>query len=385
MKHLMRELFLKITKGEAGAILVYMCIAIVPFLAMMGLVIDYGHAAVERNKMQKAVDAAALGGAAALPGTGYYATPYSGTSEGKATQLCEANYPDADGFDIVVANPTVKVDMKRGVSTFFMRLFGKHELDVTVTATALRGSPMGANTGHMMPFSIINPNTNDDPLDDLVPSNWGKEYILAYGSPNIAPQDWENGDLPAPPSPKGVGSGQGWRGALRLNSDGTTGGSGASDFRDVLINGWDGTAETDDIIPVLTGNIDGPIRQGRESRLDGEEGLQFGDFDLDKGFIHNRIILVPIVSLIVDGTVNDRLSVEDFRNGIDWDHSNVILDGFATFWLQTASEQGDVNGDGNFGDEDYITGIFIPGTRVPTGSEGGGDYYGSVTPPRLIE
>lgn len=386
----LKHLF-KLLKNQSGGILVYFAIGLVPIVGAAGLVMDYGNAAAARSKMQKAADAGALAGAGTLPWDGtvnVYQDP-----EAIARDVIEANYSKYDSYSVDVSNPTVTVEMQRDVPTFFMRVFGRTSIDVGVRAVAQRGTTMGKNTGNIMPFAIINPNTNNDPSDDLYEWNFGREYILAYDSPNIMVQDWANGDDPPPENPGngngngGGGNSMGWRSALRFNSNGGFGG-GANDFRETFKNGWPGTAEINDVLPVKTGNIAGPIEQGRETRLSGEGGLTFNGYDTDKGFVHNRVILVPIVSLLVDGSTSQRFTIDMFYAGEKWEHNDVILDGFAAFWLLTEDEQGDVDGNGNLNDGDWIVGKFLWKVRVPTGSEGGGspdDYYGLITPARLID
>jgi Flp pilus assembly protein TadG len=53
--------------GESGAIALIMALALVVFLGMAALVVDYGYMAVVQNELKKAAEAGALAGALALP------------------------------------------------------------------------------------------------------------------------------------------------------------------------------------------------------------------------------------------------------------------------------------------------------------------------------
>lgn len=377
--------FMGLFRNERGGILVYVVAAIIPFTAILGLVVDYGEAATCANKMQRAVDAAALAGATKV---------YTGSVQATALDLADANYQIYDNCNVSVTGDRVTVRMQRDVPTHFMRIFGIDIVDVGVKASAIRGRPLGEVTGHLMPFCIINPDTNDDPADDLILANYGKEYILAFGEDNVSVQDWANGDTPPPAHPgsaDGNGEGDdktnsmGWRCLLALNDDGTMGSGGASDFRYNFINGWSGSAAIDDVLPTKMGNMSGPIDQGREDRLEGEEDLLFEEFDPQHDFNMGRVVLVPVVSLLVDNSETERFTFDMYNNGDTWAHHEVILDGFAPFWLLTAEEMGDMDGNGTLNnDGDWIIGKFIPGTRIP-GGIGGGDDYGAITPPKLID
>lgn len=363
-------------RGQRGAALLYLVIGIVPCVAVMGLVVDYGEATICANKMQRAVDAAALAGASFLPGS---------NAQHKAEELAEANYGDYDNYDVIIDTDNVTVTMDRAVPTRFMRLFGRDIVPVAVHATAVKGLPLAEDTGNLMPFSMINPNGNDDPYDDLVPSNWGKEYLLFFGEDNIIVQDWANGDDPPPFN--GGGNSMGWRGAMGLQLDGNYGPvGGANAFRQNFTEGWVGTSALDDVIPMKHGNMSGPTSQGREERLFGEEDELFDNFLPRRDYNMGRVVIVPIVSLLQNGSGTERFTVEMYDNGDTWDNQNVILDGFAPFWILTQEEQGDVDGDNNpNNDGDWVVGKYIPGTRAPDGSIGGSGGYGAITAPKLID
>lgn len=359
-----------------------MAIGIVPFVAVLGLVMDYGEAAVCKGKMQRAVDSAALAGAGALPDT---------TAGDRAAMMADRNYAIYDDLDVSFGTEEITVSMERDVPTRFMRIFGKNEVPVRVTAKAEKPQPVGKVTGHLMPFCIINPNTNYDEDDDLVPSNWGKRFILQFGEDNLLIQDWANGDLPVGEDAPGIdpdyskNNSEGWRAALRLDLQALGMDIGGADaFIYNFLNGYLGTIGINDIVPVLTGNMTGPVADTRAERLFGEEDFEFPNFDPEKDFDMARVVHVPIISLLDEGSTTDRYTIDDYYAGGDWDHTYVIIDGFAPFYILTYEEMGDVDGDGKAKDSNWIVGYFIPGTRAPIHSDGGGSDMGMMTVPKLI-
>jgi len=375
----------RVFRNQRGGVLVYLALGFVPFVAVMGLVLDYGEGVWCRTNMQKAVDAAALGGACFLP---------NASAGEKAAELADLNYDKYDNRQISFGSEKITVSMTRNVPTHFMRIFGQNDIPINVHATAIKPQPVGSIKGNMMPFCIINPNTNNDPNDDLTPAKWGKKFILQYGEDNKVIQDWANGNLgvgidaPGIPVDYSKNNSEGWRAALRLDLsqfvDPIIG--GASAFAYNFVNGYPGTIDIGDIIPTLTGNMTGPVFNPRAERLLGEEDLDFSNFNPDLDYNLGRVVYVPIVSLLDNGSTTDRYSMDDYYAGMDWDHTNVIVDGFAPFYLLTDKEQGDVNGDGKKIDKDWITGYFIPGTRAPIHSdEGGGSNFGLTTLPKLLD
>ena len=380
----MKKLITLIRK-QKGAVLVYLAIGIVPLVAALGLVIDYGSAVSCSNKMQRAVDAAALAGAS------YFS---ESNAQEIAEELAETNYAEYDNYEVTVTGNQINVIMERAVPTKFMRIFGHNTMDVAVSAAAVGSLPVSKVKDNIMPFCLVNPGTNGDPQDDLTPDKYGREYIIFYGEDNIIIQDWAKGygDVPFNGNWEGLkddpgykNNSMGWRGALDLDEDGTLDGSGANSFRTNFANGWPGSADIGDVIPAEMGNMSGPTSQGREDRLLGEEDELFGNFNPRTDYDMGRVVVVPIVSLLIDGSEDERLTWDMYNNGDAWEHKSVIIDGFAPFWIQTEDEQGNVDGDNNKNnDGDWVVGYYIPGTRI-TGGTSGGSGMGGTTPPRLID
>jgi len=363
-------------RREKGNALIMVAMALPILLGMAGLALDWGRGVWVKTSLQKAADAGALAGATRLPS--------HSEALAEATTMVAANFPNPDSAIYSPLGDYYKVELSEDVPTFFMGLFGHPNMDVGVSATAVMKRPVGGLRGGAWPFAVINPEFNDDPTDDLVPSNWGKPYIIEYGEDNIMVPDWVNGSGGLPGVPDG--NSRGWRGSLKLNADGTMDGTaGADDLVYCMQNGWPGTANIGDPLLTQTGNIDQPVTRGRNGLL-GSDPLPWADFDPR---IHNeisRVVMVPIVHL-VHATRGDTYTVQDYNNGAAYQHDYVVLDGFAPFFILTDAEQGDVDGNGKQDDRDWIVGYFIPGVQtenfLPPIS--GNPNYGLYSPPRLVD
>jgi len=367
---------------EKGNALIILAIVLPVLLGVSGLVLDWGRGVWVRTQLQKAADAGALAGAAELP--------YTELAEDSASQMVENNFPDPDEAIYAVAGDEYSVDLTENVPVLLMKILGYDTMEVSVTATAIAAQPTGGTRSGGFPIAIINPDLNDDPCDDLTDWNYGKVYIIGYGEDNVMVEDWANGCDPSPISPgNGHGSGEnsrGWRGALGLGSDGEMNGVGANDLRDVMVNGFPGPINIGDILPMKFGNMAGPMRDGREGLL-GDDPMLWEDFDPELDADNNRVVMVPIVHLVNENR-GDTYTVQDFNNDAPWDHGDVIVDGFAPFFLLTEEEYLpyiDVQGNPH----DWVLGFFIPGVEtrnfLPADPDTEAPEWGLYTPPRLIE
>jgi len=371
-------------------------ITIFCLMGMAGLVLDYSRAVWARAQMQKGADSAALAGARYLP-SNTDATTKSGI-------MLNQNYPyykvDGTGRSTAALTPGTnqfEVTVWDDVPTNFMSLFGHTEIPVSVYARAITGVNTCGLRGGSFPFCLINPNTNADPTDDLgpdaVPLNYWDRYILAYRDPNINVPDWANG---APPNwtPSDLGPAKGWRSAIGLNDDGTYDpGTGRSDIVYAIVYGWIGTMRVDDLVPTILGVMGEPIARARDDRL-AQSTLTLAAYQAaivagnEEIYRHDpRIVIMPVVSLLLKEDPLIRYTVEDFYNGIAWDHATVIIDGFAPFWLLSEDEQGDVDGDGRLNDSYFFTGLYLPpiviDDEIPCESGEGQFDFGVYAIPRL--
>ena len=379
-KHSHRQRILSRRLIQKGNALVIMLITLPALVGATGLALDWGRGVWVKTMLKRAADSGALTGASFLPD--------QTTADTKSDQMINANFLGPDDVICTPNGDQYTVQLAETVPTFFMRIFGRINMEVSVSSTARGPEKVGGLRGGAFPFAIINPNLNDNPCDDLTPSNYGRPYVIAYGENNVIVEDWANDCGPIPPNPgngNSGGSGQGWRAALRLDHEGGLGGSGAADLRDNMMYGWQGEMRIGDTVPTETGNIDGPIDQGRDGLL-GSNPTSWSDFDLHLDGHDPRVVLVPIIHL-VHANRRDVYTTSDYWNGAPWDQGEVVIDGFAPFFMLTVREQGDVDADGGQNDGDWIVGYYIPGVEINDylPPDEGSPEYGVYSAPRLID
>lgn len=125
-----------VLRNERGAVLALVAVVMVGLLGMVGLALDSARAYIARAQLSRAVDAAALAGAASL-------RLGQGTADQRVRSLAAANgvtSPDAT-LDVVFGQndegeSTVTVTAGRTVPTTFMRVLGRNSVDVSSTAQA---------------------------------------------------------------------------------------------------------------------------------------------------------------------------------------------------------------------------------------------------------
>ena len=136
---------------DGGAIAIFLALAIVPALLLIGLAVDASRAYAAQSRLAYAVDSAALAG-----GRAYVQVP-KGTSVAMRKQTAEAavrayfaaNYPkdyqDATQEALVVSisdtGTVLKVDVETAIPTTFMRLLGFNDMKVEGTASVGREVP----------------------------------------------------------------------------------------------------------------------------------------------------------------------------------------------------------------------------------------------------
>ena len=177
---------LKKMRGERGAIIIYVAIALVALLAFLSIVIDYGLMWVSRRQAQSAADSGALAGAISLVHEG----GDTATAKLSAAQFTTENpiwggansYDGGTGGNVDVAvsgtaagetslppcgtkKGCVRVDVFRNepdrngilrgaaLPAFFGRLFGLTQQGVRATATAQTAN--GNSIRCLLPFAVI--------------------------------------------------------------------------------------------------------------------------------------------------------------------------------------------------------------------------------------
>lgn len=135
----------RIGRSEAGQTLPLICLFMVSLLGVAGAVIDLGNAYLQRQEVQRAADASALAGAAAIP---------TGTYQSAAQQMAGKDDKPGDGVTVKFnGTDSVTVTVTRTAPTFFLRVFGMGSIPVSATATATIEA-IGQVRGHVSPYAV---------------------------------------------------------------------------------------------------------------------------------------------------------------------------------------------------------------------------------------
>jgi hypothetical protein len=286
-------------KGNSSIILLFMITVII---GLMTLTVDAGLLYLEKSRLQNTVDSAALAAVAVY-------------AEGREKMLEEAyKYSDFNGvpseelsIDISEDNRRVTITTDKSVTMYFARIFSISNSDVEAKAAAVTG-PVSSVRG-IRPFGIAE--------QEFI---YGETYTLKHGG--------------------GEGT-TGNFGALAL------GGTGASNYRDKLINGYNThSIKVGDVIETETGNMDGATFDGIEAILDSDLNVHGEDLSLIEQNCP-RLIIVPVIDYFSAG----RTTV------------NVV--GFASFFLDDVVK---VNG------KTEITGKFVKTVTEGSIDETGAGY-----------
>ena len=310
-------------KKESGQSMVLFAVILVVLVGSLALVIDYGMPAWTARRLQNAADSAALAAATVLP---------ADSADKEAAARTEAvEYAAKNGYSSVdVSFPdtmTVKVTVKTTVEYSFAKIFGLTSVDLERSASAqiqaissLRG---------VVPLSV-----EKSEFDAALSS--GSYYMtLKFGG----------------------GSGNnGAYGAIDL--DGSNGG-GASQYKDRLINGYDGYVTVGDLLPTENGNMSGPTEQGIQQRYNACTHYASSGGCTPEHYDKNcpRIMMIPVVVYTEKHTVQ--------------------IQGFAPFLLDS------YHGSGN---QCFVYGTYLPSfiTEGEVDSSKPANPYGPYTV-KLVE
>jgi hypothetical protein len=132
---------------------VILVLFLMSLLGVAAFAIDYGMWSVNRSQVQSAADAAALAGAAGIPGgwgtaTGYASSEY--TKNGKPADT----YAASQATDLA-PNDSVMVNASRSVGTGFAGIFGIHSVTVSASARATIQSFSQVNGLNVMPWGVL--------------------------------------------------------------------------------------------------------------------------------------------------------------------------------------------------------------------------------------
>ena len=280
----------KMYSSQEGAIAVIVALSMVVLMASAALTLDLGMAYHKTSKLQNAMDSAVLAAAQELPA--------GSTSSAEWTAACDAatQYAHANGVDAVTIAAITKYGKIMGIHASseteveytFARAIGKESGDISRSAAAEK-QPVSGMSG-VVPLSA---------WSTLMTSGGG----ITTGEA-ITLKVGKDGQKEYP--------GSGWFGALSL------GGSGASNYKDNLINGYDGDVTYGSIITTENGNMSGPTISGFDERISGHELCTYASHESDCP----RIVIVPIV---------DAFDASG--------HFKVKVLGFAAFFLEDMTDE----------------------------------------------
>lgn len=256
---------------SGGQIIVAMSIAIVALLGCVGLATDVGVLYFNWMLLQKAADAAVLGGADYLPNN-----PSTAVSE--ADKLANDNGVSSSEIvstEVSSDDMSISMQLKRSVPYYFARVLGLTDGEVSASATASLETVSSVNS--IVPIGI----------DSSTNYTYGQQITLMAGQ--YGPGNW---------------------GPIDLNS------SGASGFEYNLEYGWTGQVSAGSWFPTETGLMTGPTQTAFNARLTaGETEDPSGTFE-NHTLSDPRVVTVPMVDY---ADINGK--------------SEVPVEGFAELWL----------------------------------------------------
>lgn len=260
---------------ERGSALAFTAVALVGILGMLALAIDLGMLYETRGQAQRAADAAALAGAAALVDYGNdpgvedrvyeYAEPY--VRENPVRGVVASMEPGDVDVDLDEWRVTVTVhrtvERDNPVSTFFGRIIGRETVDVRALATAEAAEAGGVKC--LLPLAIPDRwfDANGDGLYDEEDGDyyipWPEENFTGYHSGDIGEE------IVIKPFKESQRMNASWYYPYRPEGD-----QGGADYRDNIREcvDEDQVYEFGDEVDTEPGAMIGPTKQGFEDLID---------------------------------------------------------------------------------------------------------------------
>lgn len=295
-------------RQDRGSVVVIVALSLTVLLGFCAIVTDVGLLYAKKAYLQNSVDAAALAGVQELPNNAYKAKNIAND------YAIRNGVPNVD-VTLEGNNAIIIVQTTQQVPTFFARIWGINEEQISVTAKAMMVPPTGLSGA--VPLSIQE--------QEFV---YGQKYVLKSGGGSGTSSWYFDEDKNNSVKKSSGGGSSGWYGALELT------GTGAKLYKVDLANGYQGTLSVGQILDVKHGNMSGPTADGINTRLSRDNRVPkntINDYDRNAP----QIVYIPIVKIISES-----------GNSIN----QVQIVGFAAFFLEG------VAGNGN---ESIVTGWFI--------------------------
>lgn len=266
-----------ILKNRKGTSLVFYSILLSVIAGFAAISVDFGIIAYEKSKLVNTVDAAALAGAQELVAN------ISNTENIVASYINKNNHNLKEtSISVDYENRQVEVNASKNVNSYFAKILGKNNFDVSAVAAA-KIENISALSG-CRPIAVVQQTFT-----------YGQVYTLKEGA------------------------GDGYSGNYAAIS---LGGNGGSIYENNLLYGYQGTIKVGDIIPTETGVI--------AKKTEKSINTLVGKCDHIPPCTHtyynkncSRIIFIPVVDTL-------------YVNG----KKNIKVLGFATFFLEGAVNSG---------------------------------------------
>ena len=302
--------FLRYTRDERGFATWMFAISMPVLLGVSSLVVDSGHAFVERRELQNAADAAALAAASYLPSTN---ASVLNDARNAAIAVAAANGFTIGAADVEFSTDSEPYDVVTVRTTSDVAFFFAPVLSLEFAAV---GSNAAAQLGSMVGGVGVQPWGVEPPPSGFA---FGETYCLKLGS---------NG---------GGGqcalAAQGNFHALDIDDEGN---SSANIYKDLIISGSQTLVTVGQTKNVVTGNMVGPTQSG--TGCTGNSGLISGNSQSFDDVIEEdpnggyhvldwtspRIVILPVVH---------------FPN-----NAIAVIEGFAVFFISSCGNNGAVMG-----------------------------------------
>lgn len=325
----------KLYNKQGGSVAVIVALSMVVLIGFSALVLDLGVSYNETSKLQNALDSAVLAGVSKLPADSINSSDWT-TAQNEAITYAECNGFTLTAADLtpiyqddIASNKIIGIKATRSivVEYNFARVLGVYSDTLTRTASAGL-TPADGVTG-AIPLCI-----SADSLRSAIESDMVTNLTIKCCT--------NSGDIGI----DATGT-NGWFGAIRID------GSGASNYCDLLANGYSGILKVGQVLDMESGNMSGPTLDGFTARVSKcTSGCTSASYEPGCP----RLVYVPIIEVLPS--------------------KQVRIVAFGTFFIESC---------GGSGNNSYIKATYIPEATVPNAGSGAGGQDFGVYVSKLFE
>ncbi|MBP2679609.1 MAG: Protein of unknown function rane, partial [Deltaproteobacteria bacterium] len=346
--------------GNRGQVLLVFVAALLALLGIAALGIDAGYMYTVRHELQRSTDAGALAGASAFFDGSWSDAAIRALADVRARAYASKDKVAAaalsPGGEISVAFPSaerVRVAASRNVPLFFSRIFLGPTKTITAYSVA-EASAAGTNVKGLKPWGIplpwedTNGNNKFDPGEtvhkecnpEYDPSHQfcpGTRIILKIGTPGGG----LGGGGGNPHQPTGTPSLQQEPGhffALALD------GTGGTVYQDAIVNGSTTPVKIGDPVTLEPGNKVGPTRHGTQVLIDADPNSAW---NAEKNLPESNVYKITPQAgekPWMDSPRVIRIPIYDPEIALTQGRSEMVIAGFAGFWIESIGNQGTIFG-----------------------------------------